>query len=196
MSKTSEAGLEPLSDDEIPESLAQIIEAWPYNFHRTLAHSPETLQKWLPYGEHILLGNALDFREREIAILRVGWNCRSAYEWGMHSIVARRGGFEDADFEALCVGAHSPHWTPAEAAIVAAVDDMQSEWTITEPVWVQLAEHYSPAQLVDLIYLSGNFATISLALNALRVPLEEGLPTLPEDKPQYTRATRRVSNGS
>ncbi|AOL22552.1 Alkylhydroperoxidase family enzyme, contains CxxC motif [Erythrobacter litoralis] len=183
-------GLAPLADGDIPESLAQVIEAWPYKLHRTLAHSPGTLLKWLPFGEHILRENTLPFREREIAILRVGWNAACAYEWGMHSMVARGGGFEDADFEALCVGAGSEHWAQAEAAIVAGVDDMQARWTISEGVWARLSEHYAPDQLVDLIWLTGNFATISLQLNALRVPLEDGLPPLPEDQPHYTRANR------
>jgi alkylhydroperoxidase family enzyme len=196
MNASNQPGLPPLSDAELSDSVRSVLAAWPYKLHRTLAHSPETLLKWLPFGEHILLGNSLPFREREIAILRVGWNCRCAYEWGMHSIVARRGGFTDADFEALCVGTSSPHWQPGEAAIIAAVDDMQASWTISEAVWDTLAAHFSPPQLVDLIYLSGNFMTISLALNALRVPLEKGLPALPDDQPHYTRAERRLSDGS
>lgn len=189
-------GLPPLTDAQLPEQVATAIAAWPYNLHRTLAHSPETLLKWLPYGEHILLGNSLPFRERELAILRVGWNCRCPYEWGMHSMVARKGGFEDADFEALCVGSSSPHWQPNEAAIIAAVDDMQIDWTISEFVWAELAQHYTPQQLVDLIYLAGNFATIAVALNALQVPLEGGLPPLPERQPHHTIAHRREDRGS
>jgi 4-carboxymuconolactone decarboxylase len=196
MNESTGPGLPPLADAQIPDSVKPVIAAWPYNLHRTLAHSPETLLKWLPFGEHILLGNALPFREREIAILRVGWNCRCAYEWGMHSIVSRRGGFADADFEALCVGADSPHWEPAEAAIVAAVDDMQSQWSISPDVWARLARHFTPQQIVDCIYLAGNFATISVALNALRVPLEAGLPPLPADLPHYTRAEGSAANGS
>lgn len=196
MTANNRPGLPPLGDDELPESVKPVLAAWPYNLHRTLAHAPETLLKWLPFGEHILMGNSLPFREREIAILRVGWNCRSAYEWGMHSVVARRGGFVDADFEALCIGAASAHWKPGEAAIIAAVDDMQSLWTISKQVWARLADAFSPQQIVDLIYLAGNFATISVALNALRVPLEAGLPPLPDDLPHYTRADGRMTNGS
>ena len=196
MNERTAPGLPPLGDAEIPESVRPVIAAWPYNLHRTLAHSPETLLKWLPFGEHILLGNALPFREREIAILRVGWNCRCAYEWGMHTIVSQRGGFVEADFEALCVGADSPHWQPAEAAIIAAVDDMQSHWNIGPDSWERLSRHFSPQQIVDLIYLAGNFATIAVALNALRVPPEAGLPPLPEDLPHYTRAERRFADGS
>lgn len=189
-------GLPPLSDAQLPEQVTAAIAAWPYNLHRTLAHSPQTLLKWLPYGEHILLGNSLPFRERELAILRVGWNCRCPYEWGMHSVVARKGGFEDADFEALCVGSSSQHWQPSEAGLIAAIDDMQIDWTISDAVWAELAQHYTPQQLVDLIYLAGNFATISVALNALRVPLEQGLPPLPERQPHHTIAQRRVPHGS
>ena len=196
MNASDQPGLPPLSDAELPDSVRSVLAAWPYNLHRTLAHSPETLLKWLPFGEHILLGNALPFREREIAILRVGWNCRSPYEWGMHAMVARRGGFADADFEALCTGAHSPHWQPGEAAIIAAVDDMQSGWSIGRDAWAELARHYSSQQIVDLIYLAGNFATISVALNALRVPLEAGLPPLPEDLPHYPRAGGTAFHGS
>lgn len=196
MTNSKPAGLPPLGNENIPPSVASVIKAWPYNLHRTLAHSPDTLNKWLPFGEHILRQNALPVREREIVILRVGWNCRCAYEWGMHERVARSAGFVDEDFEAICVGSGHERWEDHEAALLDAVDDMQADWTISETNWERLARHFEPAQLVDLIYLSGNFATISVALNALRVPLEQGLPMLPPNRPHYTRARGDIVDGS
>ena len=85
-----------LADDQLDESAKAIIKDWPYALHRVLANSPETLPKWMTFALHILRGNTLPAWDREIAILRVAWNCRSNYEWGMHERLARSIGFTDA----------------------------------------------------------------------------------------------------
>src|ERR1700738_1133926 len=53
-----------------------------YNIFATLARHPQLLKRWLVFGGHVLSKSALPAREREIAILRMGWLCRAEYEWG------------------------------------------------------------------------------------------------------------------
>lgn len=175
--------LPALADAELTEALAPVLAAWPYRLHRTLAHSPESLLKWMPWAEHVLLGNRLPAREREIVILRVAWNARCAYEWGMHAMVARRVGMGEADLSAVVEGAASRHWTPAEAALVRAVDELMAENRVSDSTWATLAAQHEPAALVDFLWLAGQFLTIAWILNGLQIAPEAGLDPLPPEPP-------------
>lgn len=173
--------LPPLADAELDPPLRPVLVRWPYRLHRTLAHSPASLAAWMPWAEHILLGNRLAPRAREIVILRVAWNARSAYEWGMHAMVARRVGMDEADLAAVVEGPGSAHWPAEEAALVRAVDELMATHRITDSTWAALAAHLDPAQLVDLVWLAGQFQSIAWLLNGLGIAPEAGLDPLPPE---------------
>ena len=65
-----------------------------FNIFKTLAHHPKLMKRWLVFGNHVLGKNTLSPREREIAILRIGWLCRAEYEWGQHAAISRGIGME------------------------------------------------------------------------------------------------------
>jgi alkylhydroperoxidase family enzyme len=171
--------LPPLSDAELPDGLRPILAAWPYRLHRTLAHSPASLAAWMPWAEHILRNNRLSPRDREIAILRVAWNAQCGYEWGMHAWVARQVGMTQADLDAAVAGPASPHWSPAEAALVAGVDELMRDSRVSDATWAVLAGAFEPDQLVDYLYVTGQFMTIAWILNSLDLPPEPGVEPLP-----------------
>lgn len=179
---TMVARLPALGDDELPEPLKPVLAAWPYRLHRTLAHSPASLQAWMPWAEHILRSNRLTPRQREIAILRVAWNARCAYEWGLHAWVARQVGMDDRDLEAVVAGADDGHWAAEEAALVRGVDELMATHRVSDETWDVLARHLAPDQLVDWLYVTGQFATIAWILNGLRLPPEEGVAPLPAER--------------
>jgi 4-carboxymuconolactone decarboxylase len=187
-SDQSKPGLNPMAEEELPPGIKAMLGEWVFNLHKTLAYSEKSLEKWMPFAKHILQDNALTARDREIAILRIGWNCRSPYEWGMHEGVARSVGFTDKDLEAICVGKNSDNWTESEASIIAAVDDLHSHSTITDENWAKLKPHFNKQQLVDMVFLIGQFHMISIMLNAMRTPLEDNIAAMPEDKPHFTSA--------
>src|ERR1700759_3692846 len=63
----------------------------PLNIFKTLAHDPKALTAFLAWGSYILSKrNALPAREREIVILRIGYLCRSGYEWTQHHEIGKR----------------------------------------------------------------------------------------------------------
>lgn len=178
---TTTPRLTPLADAEIPDEAREIIERWPYNLHRTLARSPQTLARWLPYAEHILRDNALPEREREIAILRVAWNARSRYEWGLHGRLARSLGFTDADMAAIVEGPDARHWNEAEAALVRGADEIMRVWKVSDTTWGVLSKHFDDRQLIDFIFVTCQFLLVAVTLESLRIPLEEGIEPLPEE---------------
>ena len=172
----------PLVDPaDAPENVRAILEAWPLGLHRTIAHNPVTLSRWMVFAEHILRGNSLPERDREIAILRVAWNTRSRYEWGMHGRLARRIGMTGADLDAIVDGPDTERLPEHERALIRAVDEIQTGWKISDPTWKILAARYTPGQLIDLIFVTGQFMLVAVTLNSLNIPMEdqEGLEPFP-----------------
>jgi alkylhydroperoxidase family enzyme len=47
------------------------------NIFSTLARHRDLFRAWLPFGGALLGGGVLPARERELLILRTGWNCAS-----------------------------------------------------------------------------------------------------------------------
>ncbi|MDH4016965.1 MAG: carboxymuconolactone decarboxylase family protein, partial [Actinomycetota bacterium] len=117
---------------------------------------------------------------REIAILRIGWLCRSAYEWGQHVVIGKQCGLDDDDVRRIAEGADAPGWSPLEQAVIRAADELHGDAFVTDETWAALAEHYDTRQLMDLVFAIGQYNLVSMALNSFGVQPEEGLPPLPE----------------
>ncbi len=168
-----------ISDEDAPEEIKQILKDWPYALHRSLAHSPETMVRWMGFAEHILLGNALPERDREVAIMRVAWNAQSPYEWGLHGGLCRSIGFTDADFDAIVEGPETSALPENERALMQAVDEIQNDWRVSKETWDLLAAHYSPKQLIDFLLVTAQFMLVAITLNSLDLPVEEGVEPFP-----------------
>jgi len=174
--------LAPLADDQIdPEIRARFGASPLLNIFRTLAHHPKLMKRWLVFGNHVLARSTLAPRERELAILRVGWLCRSGYEWGQHVVIARQSGVTDAEIERVADGPDAPGWSEADRALLRAVDELHGDAFVSDPTWAALTRHFSTQQILDLIFAVGQYQLVSMALNTLGVqPDSPGLPTLPK----------------
>src|ERR1700694_1352900 len=85
-------------DDETSELMESLRrDGHVYNIFATLARHPQLLKRWLVFGGHVLGKSTLPAREREIAILRMGWLCRAEYEWGHHVAIGKQVGLTDDD---------------------------------------------------------------------------------------------------
>jgi hypothetical protein len=64
-------------------------------------------------------------------------------------------------------------WTdPAEAALIAAADQLHDGADIDDPGWAALAAGRTPAQVVDVLLLAGWYHAVSYAATAARVDRE------------------------
>ncbi len=189
--------LEGLGDADISPDVRQALGPWwpPFNLHRVLAHNPQTLQAWMVFGNHILRNNLLGERLRELVVLRVAWNARSAYEWGQHAGLSRRLGIPEADIARVVRGPRAKGWTPLEAAALSGVDQLMKSQSIDPQTYAVLAEHLSPAQLLDYVFLIGEFILVALALNAFQIARDPGLVDMPVAGAAATGRTRTASAG-
>ena len=145
------------------------------NVFGTLAHHPELLRKWLGFATYLLTASTLEPRLRELVVLRVGWLCHSPYEWGQHVHVGRRAGVTDPDLARIADGPQATGWTDAEAAALHATDELVARHTLGDATWSALQVHFTTQQVLDLVFLVGQYQLVSAALNACRVERDDGL---------------------
>jgi alkylhydroperoxidase family enzyme len=149
------------------------------NIFATLAHHPELMRRWLVFGNHVLGKSTLPARERELAILRVGYLCKSEYEWGQHVLIARRCGISDEEIARVAAGPDAAGWSRADAAVLRAADELHADQMIGEATWQELAETWNRQQLMDLVFAIGQYHLVAMALNTFGVQRDPGVPPLP-----------------
>jgi alkylhydroperoxidase family enzyme len=128
----------------------------------------------------VLRKSTLPARERELLILRVGWLCRSGYEWGQHVVIARHCQVADDEIRRVADGPDAPGWSSADRALLRAADELHADSFITDATWQALSEQWSEQQRLDLIFTIGQYHLVSMALNTLGVQLDPGTPSFEE----------------
>ena len=176
--------IKPLSDDgqtpeqaEILASLGggSVIPAGPVlNIFRTMANAPQALKAFLTWGNYILSRkNDLPAREREIVILRTGFLCKSGYEWTQHVEIGLRCGLTADEIARLKAGPDAG-WSPADAALIRATDELNADHFISDTTWAALLAHFSEKQAMDVVFTAGQYTQVSMILNTLGVQLDPG----------------------
>ena len=164
----------------------------PLNIFKTLSRNEQLSRGFLSLGGHLLRGDAIPEREREIVILRVGWRSQSEYEFGQHTSIGLATGLSADEVAALAdVGSWS--WSGDDAALVAMVDELCDDEVVSESTWKALAARWSEEQLLDLLVLAGYYRLVSGMLNSAGVALEPGTPGWPAGAVARLRAPREES---
>jgi alkylhydroperoxidase family enzyme len=164
----------------------------PLNIFRTLARNPPLSKGFLALGGHLLRGEGLPAREREIVILRAGWRAQSEYEFGQHAVIGQLAGLTEQEVARLA-DADAQAWSEDDAALVAMVDELCDDDVVSDRTWAVLARRWSPEQLLELLVLAGYYRLVSGLLNSAGVPLEAGTPGWPAGAAPRLRAPRDAS---
>jgi len=168
--------VEPLSNEQMDPELRNLFGAGRIlNIFRTLAYHPKLAKRWLVFGNHVLAKSSLDPREREILILRVGWRCRSEYEFGQHTLIGRDSGLSDDEIARITRDPDTPGWSELERLLLVAADELVDDAFLSDATWKALSAHYNTQQLLDLVFTVGQYNLVSMALNSLGVQLDEGI---------------------
>jgi alkylhydroperoxidase family enzyme len=132
------------------------------------AHHLPLSASWLPFTEMLAGDDArLRAEHRELSILRVAWRTRSGYEWAQHSRMGGDAGLTAAQIEAVMEGPAAPVWTPLERALVTAVDEIVDDHVVADATWADLAAHFEPAQVFELLFVIGGYLCLAGVLNSI-----------------------------
>ncbi|MGN6472526.1 MAG: carboxymuconolactone decarboxylase family protein [Mycobacteriales bacterium] len=159
------------------------------NIFRTLDRNHELFKGFLALGSHLLRGETLPQREREIVILRTGWACGSEYEFGQHTVIGRDAGLTDTEIAALA-DAGSGGWSDDDQVLVDMVDEICADNVVSDRTWTALAKRWNDAELLELVVLTGYYRLVSGVLNSAGVALEARTPGWPEGSKPVRRAPR------
>jgi len=142
----------------------------------TLAQHPALMQAYHTFNGHILYTNTLDARQRELLVLRVAARRGAEYEWRQHVHIALDLGFTAADIERIAEGPHAAGWSPLDAAMLRAVDELVADAEISDGTWALLATELDRHQLMDLVFTVGAYDLLAMAFKSFGVELDEDLP--------------------
>jgi 4-carboxymuconolactone decarboxylase len=187
MSYPTTPRIAPQPQEEWPEELRPMLTAdlenqprlGEMNIFTTLARHPELFQSWMRFAGYILINGRLSFADRELLILRTGYNCISPYEWGQHVRIALTGGIERAVIDRVASGPDAPGWDEREKTLLRAADELHAEARISDATWEELSQHLDEQQLIELPMLVGQYHLVAFTLNSLGVQPEPGLEPLP-----------------
>jgi 4-carboxymuconolactone decarboxylase len=145
------------------------------NVLSTMMHHPALAGPFLAYNQVLLQTPALDHRQRELMVLRVAWRTRARYEWAQHVRLAAGVGITPEEIEAIATGADAERWTPLEAELLSAADQLIDRYRIDDDTWRRLAKQLDDRQLVELVFVVGTYVGLAMAFNSFGLQLDPEL---------------------
>ena len=169
-------------DGELAEILSAALthEGRPLNIFGVLGQHPKLLKRFNLLGGFLLYKGLLPEREREIVILRIGWNAQAEYEFGQHTTIGRQTGLSDEEIARITEGPEAAGWSERERLLLRAADELVEDAFLSDETWRALAAHYDTRQLLDLVFTVGQYNLVSMALNSFGVQLDPGTEGFPE----------------
>lgn len=173
--------LDEVKDPELAQTLAGALtlDGRPLNIFGVLGHHPKLLKRFNLMGGFILNKGLLPERERELVILRIGWNAKAAYEFGQHTVIGLRCGLSGDEIAALTNAPDTHDWSADDLALITMADELAADDCVTDATWAALAVRWNDAELIELLVVAGFYRLVSGFLNSAGVQLDTGVPGFP-----------------
>jgi alkylhydroperoxidase family enzyme len=183
--RPSSPRIQPVTDvsDEVAAILGGGINSpagTPLNIFGTIAHHPRLLKRFMNFAGLFLNKGLLPAREREIVILRVGWNCQSVYEFGQHTIIGERVGLTMEEITAVTRDISEHNWNARDIALLEMSDDLCADNYVSQQTWEKLRRDWKEDELIELVMVAGTYRLVSGFLNTMGVELDAQTPGWPE----------------
>lgn len=165
----------PLPEDQWSPALEGVLNDMggaPINVHKLMAHNADLLNAWWNFRNHSVDGGSLGRRFAELVILRVGMHLKAWYEWGSHVDRSLRCGLALEEINRVQVRSLDGGWTAQEAALLRAVDELVTARQLSSDTKVELARHFSTAQVLDIIAIHGMYVILGCMINTWGLALD------------------------
>ena len=145
-----------------------------FNRHRRLAELQGAL-----YG-FVLGGSPLTDHDRELLILRIGWNCQSEYEWAKH--VGSVGRARDHGLEPLRIaeGPGADGWSPFSVTLLTFADELYRDAMVSDETWAAITAEFDTRETLATLMTVSTYRLVSMSLNAFGVQILETDERLPD----------------
>ncbi len=148
---------------------------------RTFSRHPRLSQAQGRLYGFVLNGSPLTDHDRELLILRIGWNCQAEYEWAKH--VGSVGRARDHGLEPLLIaqGPGADGWSPFSATLLTLADELYRDAAVSDQTWAAVTAEFDTRETISALMTVGTYRLVSMSLNAFGVqilPTDEGFPDL------------------
>jgi len=158
----------------------------PPNIFTTLGQHPRLFRAWLRYSARLMPFGSLPRRDTELVILRVAWQCRSAYEWNQHVALALRIGLTQAEVAGAAEGPAAGVFTARQRSLLAASDELLAGRALSDATWSAVQAALSNRQAIELCLLVGHYQGLASALGGLGIQIEERPKPAPPSRAQVS----------
>ena len=145
------------------------------------AYNLELCKKYWDFTTVLTSRFTLPLRDKELLILRTAWLSRGNFVWGAHSTGSgKQAGITDEELTRITRGPDAKGWSHFDAALLRAADELHSSRFIKDATWKTLAERYDEGQLVEALFVVGNYTLLTMFHNSVGLPLRPGMKALPD----------------
>ena len=119
---------------------------------------------------------------RELLILRIGWNCQAVYEWAKHVGSVGRARDHGLEPRSVAMGQDAPGWEPFHVTLLNVADELYRDAMVSDETWAALTAEYDMRETISVLMTVSNYRLVSMSLNAFGVqPLatDERFPVSP-----------------
>ncbi|MFI1014750.1 carboxymuconolactone decarboxylase family protein [Streptomyces sp. NPDC020965] len=162
----------PLAPAHHPTEVRELLASIPYppartgNGNTTVAQHPALFIASFPFSGVLLFSGVLPARDRELVILRTAHLADSTYVLTHHRGFGLRAGLTETEVARTAAGPEAEGWSPHDAALLTAADELHRLAVISDDTWNQLAARYDTPQLIEVTVLAGYYRMWSAALNS------------------------------
>ena len=151
----------------------------PLSLFRTLGRNPRVLQRFM--AGNLLDRGSISLRSRELMILRTCARCGAEYEWGVHvAVFGAKAQWTPAELRSSVHGGDGdPCWGREDRLVLRLADRLHDTNQVDDALWDELAAHFAPEQLIELITLAGKYHAVSYLINAIGIQHEAFAPKFP-----------------
>jgi alkylhydroperoxidase family enzyme len=142
-----------------------------------LTRHPKMARKFLAYNGYLLQRGELPTRLRELAILRVAHNRRSAFFWGEHVKVATDAGMTADDIARLARG--NAGFDGVDLVVLTATDELIVDGRAHDTTWHRLVDELGTHSAMELVFVVGTYAMLAMAFDTWKLAPPEGSSPLP-----------------
>jgi alkylhydroperoxidase family enzyme len=155
------ARIEPLEGDEIAVL-------------RTFARHPVMTAARRPRAAFVNRLSPLTPHDRETLILRMGWVCRSEYEWAKHVGSVGHARDHGVDPGLVAAGPAAPGVSAGDALLMQIADELHQDAAVSDRSWRGLLERHGLDGAMSAVFTASSYRATSMSLNAYGVQLEPG----------------------
>jgi len=147
----------------------------PIHVHQLMANNPALLKAWWNFRNYSVEGGTLGKRGGELVILRVAVHMQAWYEWGSHVDRALACDLSIEEINHVLVRSTSEPWHASDACILLAVDELIENHCLSAKTQIDLAQHFSSAQVMDIIAIHGMYVILACMIKSWGLTLDDSV---------------------